>query len=674
MQYRPEVDGLRAVAVLPVILFHAGFSAFSGGFVGVDVFFVISGYLITTIIYREMAQGRFSIWRFYERRARRILPALFAVLLACIPFAWLWMLPSEFKDFSQSLVGAATFSSNILFWRESGYFAAAAELKPLLHTWSLAVEEQFYILYPPLLLALYRFIPKRLSLIIILGVLISLGLAQWASTIYPSANFYLLPTRAWELGVGALVAIHLHRLHTAAISQEAVVSETSTFLARPLREAAGITGLALIGYAIFTFDEGTPFPSFWTLIPVVGTALIILAADRDTLIGNLLSLRLLVGIGLISFSAYLWHQPLLSFARIRALNHPLPEIMFGLAVLSLVLAFLTWKYIEQPFRSGNSKFDLSRRKVFIYSGVVSAAFISFGLYGHVSNGVQSRVSLPKSLERDLYIREYQEKCFDFSMSEIDRKGIFCHLGDKTSLPKVAIIGDSHSLSFIGPLSKYFEEREISFIFSGVSGCVPMIDTYVLRNDARRDVCAYRNENVYQEIVDKGIEKVILIARWTYYSTGDISGGFINIGNSYEVKEDRENSLKVFSEKLKETLNFLMSSGIEVVVFHQPPVQETDARSFYSWVSMFGDDRFEEYLKEISVKEYVHERRYAQVRDLIEEKVSSFNNAKSVDFSPYLCRNGICDIGQSNRSYYFDDDHLSNYGASILIEKFGDSNF
>lgn len=221
MQYRPEVDGLRAIAVLPVILFHAGFSAFSGGFVGVDIFFVISGYLITTIIYQEMAQGRFSMWRFYERRARRILPALFAVSLACIPFAWLWMLPNEFKDFSQSLVGVATFTSNILFWRESGYFAGAAELKPLLHTWSLAVEEQFYILYPPLLLALYRFVPKLLFTIISLGALVSLGLAHWASSAHPSANFYLLPTRAWELGLGALAAIYLQRCRfqkTAALN------------------------------------------------------------------------------------------------------------------------------------------------------------------------------------------------------------------------------------------------------------------------------------------------------------------------------------------------------------------------------------------------------------------------------------------------------------------------
>ena len=193
MQYRREIDGLRAIAVLPVILFHAGFETFGGGFVGVDVFFVISGYLITTIILGELEQGKFSIVNFYERRARRILPALFLVMLVCIPFAWLWLLPSDMKDFAQSLVAVSVFASNILFWRESGYFDTAAELKPLLHTWSLAVEEQFYVLFP-LLLMLFWKLGKRWILVTLgLAFIASLALAQWAAYAKPAAAFYLLP-------------------------------------------------------------------------------------------------------------------------------------------------------------------------------------------------------------------------------------------------------------------------------------------------------------------------------------------------------------------------------------------------------------------------------------------------------------------------------------------------
>ena len=214
MKYRAEIDGLRALAVLPVILFHAGFEWFSGGFVGVDVFFVISGYLITTIIISEMAEGKFSIINFYERRARRILPALFFVMLACLPFAWLWLAPSDLRDFGQSLVAVSTFSSNILFWWESGYFDTAAELKPLLHTWSLAVEEQFYILFPLFLMLTWRLGIKTILILLSIVFLISLGVAVWGTqyATHPkiiSGAFFLLPTRGWELLIGVFAAFYI---------------------------------------------------------------------------------------------------------------------------------------------------------------------------------------------------------------------------------------------------------------------------------------------------------------------------------------------------------------------------------------------------------------------------------------------------------------------------------
>ena len=209
MKYRAEIDGLRALAVLPVILFHAGFEWFSGGFVGVDVFFVISGYLITTIIISEMAEGKFSIVNFYERRARRILPALFFVMAACLPFAWLWLMPNDLKDFGQSLVAVSIFSSNFLFWLESGYFDTAAELKPLLHTWSLAVEEQYYILFPVFLMLTWRLGIKWILILLSIVFLVSLGVAQWGAYNMPSAAFFLFPTRGWELLIGVFAAFYL---------------------------------------------------------------------------------------------------------------------------------------------------------------------------------------------------------------------------------------------------------------------------------------------------------------------------------------------------------------------------------------------------------------------------------------------------------------------------------
>ena len=214
MKYRAEIDGLRALAVLPVILFHAGFELFGGGFIGVDVFFVISGYLITTIIISEMGEGKFSIVNFYERRARRILPALFFVMAVCIPFAWMWLSPFDLRNFGQSLVAVSTFSSNILFWLESGYFDTASELKPLLHTWSLAVEEQYYIIFPLFLIATWQFGHIWILALLSLIFLVSLGIAQWSAVNAPSAAFYLLPARGWELLIGVFAAFYLkHRAH-----------------------------------------------------------------------------------------------------------------------------------------------------------------------------------------------------------------------------------------------------------------------------------------------------------------------------------------------------------------------------------------------------------------------------------------------------------------------------
>ncbi|HPQ96790.1 MAG TPA: acyltransferase, partial [Thiolinea sp.] len=302
MQYRKEIDGLRALAVVPVVLFHAGVPGFGGGFVGVDVFFVISGYLITTLLLEALVQGDFSLVSFYERRARRILPALFLMLLVCLPPAWWLLLPHELAGFGRSLVAVALFSSNILFWQESGYFAPDAELVPLLHTWSLALEEQFYLLFPLLLLAGWRLGLRRLAWLLGGIGVFSLVLAELGWRLVPDANFYLLPGRAWELLAGAGCALYRH-------SRPGEEGSSGPWL-------AGM-GLVLLLGAVLWFDRGLPFPGLYALIPVGGTVLLILYASPDRGIGRVLACPLLVGIGLISYSAYLWHQPLLVFTRMQ---------------------------------------------------------------------------------------------------------------------------------------------------------------------------------------------------------------------------------------------------------------------------------------------------------------------------------------------------------------------
>jgi peptidoglycan/LPS O-acetylase OafA/YrhL len=361
MQYRPEIDGLRAVAVLPVILFHAGLSVFSGGFVGVDVFFVISGYLITTILHDELGRGSFSILNFYERRARRLLPALFFVLLVCLPLAWWLLLPGDLQAFGQSLLAVTVFSSNLLFWRTSDYFDGASELKPLLHTWSLAVEEHFYVLFPLLLAFVWRWRRVVVLSILVALTLASLALAQHLADLRPAANFYLLPSRAWELLAGALAAMAL----AAGWPQRAPVLAA---------RAASWAGLALLVLSMVVISKDTPFPSLWTLLPVGGAVLLVLFARQDQGVGRWLSVAPLVKIGLISYSAYLWHQPLFAFARHANGDEPLPIVFAGLTAFTLLLAYFTWRFVEAPFRDRRR---FSRR--FIFTASVSGSLVLAGV-------------------------------------------------------------------------------------------------------------------------------------------------------------------------------------------------------------------------------------------------------------------------------------------------------
>ena len=270
MKYRAEIDGLRALAVLPVILFHAGFEQFSGGFVGVDVFFVISGYLITTIIISEMAEGKFSIVNFYERRARRILPALFFVMAACLPFAWLWLTPNDLKDFGQSLVAVSTFSSNILFWFESGYFEGTAELKPLLHTWSLAVEEQFYIFFPLILIFFTKNNYFKNFVFVALCILFfsSLFYSEYNSSKNISSNFYLIYSRVWELMFGSIIAY---------------VSLKANYRSNITSKYFSSIGMILLISSVFLLDKTITHPSFYTLIPVLGVGMIILFTNNNSI-------------------------------------------------------------------------------------------------------------------------------------------------------------------------------------------------------------------------------------------------------------------------------------------------------------------------------------------------------------------------------------------------------
>lgn len=497
MIYRREIDGLRALAVVPVILFHAGFRVFSGGFVGVDVFFVISGYLITTIILAELETGTFSVVNFYERRARRILPALFVVMLACLPFAWLWLLPDYLKSFSQSLVAVPLFASNILFWITSGYFEPAAELKPLLHTWSLAVEEQYYVIFPLFLMLTWR-LGRRWILSILAAVFIaSLAAAQWGSHANPEPTFYLLPTRGWELLVGAFTAFYLFG------------KDAETAIPARVAQALSLVGLLLVAYATFVFDKKTPFPSLYALVPTVGTAFIILFATQRTLVGKLLGTGAFVGIGLLSYSAYLWHQPLFAFARHRSVDEP-GHLLFGaLAALSLGLAYLSWRFVETPFRNRKR---FTRNQVFAIGGVFSVAFMALGAVGHLKGGFLQRLS-PDEQKIHAFIdydfkRTFREgTCFLRPEQPPEQFAALCS-EVKADAPSLMIWGDSHAAA----LSIGLRQVHGNVIQFNASACPPIIDTMF----PARLRCQSVNTFVLGEVARLKPQRIFLDGNWYAY--------------------------------------------------------------------------------------------------------------------------------------------------------------
>ncbi|MCX7090789.1 MAG: acyltransferase [Legionellales bacterium] len=366
-EYRAEIDGLRAVAVLSVILFHAGFKLFSGGFVGVDVFFVISGYLITSMILTEKQEGTFSILHFYERRARRILPPLFFIMFICLPIAWFALLPDQLTDFSKSLVAVPIFVSNLFFWKNTGYFSANTAEIPFIHTWSLGIEEQYYLLFPLFIIAFWKIGHNKLLILIATILLFSLLISENLVQNRPSTAFFFIFPRAWELLIGSVLAFIAFK--------KIILHEHMSLRSNQLMSSLG---LLLVLFSIFLFSKNTPFPGLYALVPVIGTALIIGFSSPKTFVYQCLSHQYIVQIGLISYSAYLWHQPLFSFARICFLGQG-PEYMFILfSGITLLLAFLTWKFIEQPFR--NRK-NFSRRQIFLFSTLWTLFFVCVGVVG-----------------------------------------------------------------------------------------------------------------------------------------------------------------------------------------------------------------------------------------------------------------------------------------------------
>jgi peptidoglycan/LPS O-acetylase OafA/YrhL len=457
VKYRAEIDGLRALAVVPVILFHSGFEWFSGGFVGVDVFFVISGYLITTMLIIDIEKKRFSILNFYERRARRILPALFFVMFVTILPAYFVMLPDELQNFGQSLVATTLFLNNVLLYLTSDYWALESEFKPLLHTWSLGIEEQYYLLFPFFLMLVWRFGKSRVFWMIVVMTVTSLLLSEWGSHNKATANFYLAPTRAWELFAGSIAAF--------IVDKRGV--QKNNYLA--------LLGLAAIIFSIFAYDESIPFPSVYTLMPVLGVVLLVLYAEKETFVAKLLSIKVFVGIGLISYSAYLWHQPMLAYSKMISHGELVWANTLMIVLLTFLFATLSWKFVEQPFRRIDT---VGRNKFLSLMIILSIFFTSTGLILHQTEGFSNSFYGSSNYGSSNVWINYNEKVsYDYGEKTFDN----------STRIKVLVVGSSYARDFINALTEV-----------GVSGEVDL----VYRHQNKISRCDLANKNADNDLINR----------------------------------------------------------------------------------------------------------------------------------------------------------------------------
>ncbi|MDO3720318.1 acyltransferase family protein [Marinobacter sp. chi1] len=660
MKYRREIDGLRALAVVPVVLFHAGFSLFSGGYVGVDVFFVISGYLITTILLAELHAEKFSIVKFYERRARRLLPALFLVMACCLPFAWLWLLPEDMVDFGQSLMAVVGFVSNLLFWREeTGYFNTAAELKPLLHTWSLAVEEQFYLLFPLLLMLLWKL--PRTGLLVLLAFVsaISLAIAQWGAHNQPAAAWFLLPTRAWELGIGALVAMHLHNKPLDAQARGG------------FNQLMSLVGIGMIAWAIFFFDDNTPFPGVWGLLPVVGTALVILFATPATLGGKLLGARSMVGVGLISYSAYLWHQPLLAFARQRNIVELELPVVWSLIVATFVLAWLSWRYVETPFRHAST---VSRKQVFSFSAAGMMAFFAVGTTSWATNGFDGRVQgeLAEGLLAVSREKTGQQDCWEAYIKQPFIENA-CSIGLKKEKADFALVGDSSAGALFSQLEAFSMRRTLGGVDMTLFAC-PVLLASERKDHSQRTACRrFGNEFREAAVAGRLPPTLIVSSRWTLWlerqGVDNQEGGKESIRNITVANENTKKLgyVEALSRDYAESIQMLLANGYKVVLIYPVPEMGWDVpKHLMKTIHINGELT----LHDASISHQVFRQRNARAYAAL-NAVGDHENLVRIYPEKLFCNSfidGRCAAHVDGKPLYSDDDHLSKYGAELVLER------
>lgn len=666
--YKPEIDGLRALAVLPVIFFHAGFEVFKGGFVGVDIFFVISGFLITKIILKGLQQKKFSLKEFYIRRARRILPALFLITFLS-GLASLFLLSNEqLVLFSNQIFSVILFISNFFFWKNTGYFNPNSDLQPLLHTWSLGVEEQFYIFFPIFLIIIWKLKYKKIFVFLIILSLLSIILSQFGGNFkiqnlslkYPffilpfewfwqagSANFYLPFGRIWELLSGSMVALYLSKNRI----NEKKINNFFSYI-----------GLFLILISISTFSENIQYPSVFTILPVLGTVLILLYGTKSTHLKKFLSYKPIVFTGLISYSFYLWHQPIFAFNKIYfgvnlSVLHSLLLIIF-----SFLISILSWRFVETPFRD---KRILSNKFVVNFLVISALTILTFAVLMNLKVINTKQISLPVNIEESFKMAENKD-CLDIEYAHLQtNKNWFCELGKKEKNVSYVLAGDSHALAMSPAFDSISSEKNIKGILVGFSGCPSLINVHIVRINQNIKNCKLLNDKLFNYIKKNKIKKLYLASRWTLYTNGNYDGtSFAMVSDKETMFSNVSISRETIARKLEETFIKYNEIGVEINFINQIPLQLYYPRFVY--LNTYKNNSF----NEKKIQEYgVDVNKHKKLQKFIKENIKMLKNKnikfKFINFDSFFCKNSKCRLGDVNGSFYHDLHHLSIYGSKKI---------
>jgi peptidoglycan/LPS O-acetylase OafA/YrhL len=647
--YRGDIDGLRALAVVAVMLYHADAPWFAGGFVGVDVFFVISGFLIAALILHEQQAGSFSLWDFYCRRIRRIVPALFVMMAACAAVGWFILSPHDYRSLGRTILAAVFSVSNMKFWGEAGYFDAAPVEKPLLHTWSLGVEEQFYMVLPLLMVLIARYCPAwRLRLIVLLAVLSFVASCALIAADHAMAAFYLVPSRMWELLAGVLLA--------------AGVVPAPRNPAQ--RGAAAFAGLALLGGAIVGLSAEVPFPGAYALIPVMGAVLVIWAGcGGASPVAHWLASTPMVFAGKISYSLYLWHFPMLAFVAYLSLGRASPTAS-AIALIAVVpLAILSWYCVEQPVRRAGPR--LSRRALVIATAAGMLVLVEFAIAANVTGGFSKRFDLARvGLSSIMPIRNLDRlQCFAGAPKHISTDRL-CGLGaPRVAQPSFVLWGDSHGEGLRPALDAAARQQGRLGVFAGQQACPPLIG--VTRPSAPQ--CASINQAILDYILaSAAVEDVMLSARWAWWAEGtryrNEPGPLIRLLPLIATRDGGDSNLSALEAGLARTVAVLTAAGKRVWLIGPVPEVGLNVPNYFYLRSAGLTD------VEAAPTWAAFKARQANVLPLL-DRIQHRYPVGLVWPHALLCNGASCRIASEGKMLYFDDDHLSTYGAELLAPVF-----